>query len=57
MSLREDLATEVAETVGLLNAKVQETITLGRPGDTTEYADALNSAANAYDALDPADED
>lgn len=57
MTTRDDLALEVATTVGMLNAKVQETITLGRPVDTVDYAGALNSACGAYDYLEHDEQD
>jgi hypothetical protein len=58
MSTREALTADVATTVGLLNDKVCEAITLCRLPDAIGYAEALAHGAAALDLLDTgSDED
>jgi hypothetical protein len=53
---REDLITEIVRTVMDLNQKLQESLTLGRPGDVMDYARALSDACSAYSYLETEDE-
>jgi hypothetical protein len=54
---RDDLATNTEQTVAMLNDKVREAVTLGKPTEAVEYANALQAAAGAYDYLDATPDD
>lgn len=51
------LIADTAQTVSELNAKVRESLTMGKPCEAADYASALKDAAVAYDVLANSDTD
>jgi len=52
----DELLADTTSTIDVLNAKVREAVTMGKPTEAGDYAMALSSAASAYRDLCAAEE-
>lgn len=53
----DELLADTASIITDLNAKVREAVMMGKPGEASDYAMALSSAASAYRDLIAADDE